>query len=97
MLTAQIGSMTTGHGCWPPTIICQGSPTVIAENKPAAFVGAAGIVHVCVVLPFPAHPTAVAQGSATVIVENMPAARIGDMMVCTDVIAMGAGTVIKGG
>lgn len=97
MLAAQIGSMTTGHGCWPPTTICQGTPTVIVENKPAAFIGAAAIPHRCVSKPYPAHPTAVAQGSATVIVENKPGARIGDMMVCTDMIAVGCATVVKGG
>lgn len=93
---ARITSMTTGHGCWPPTMICKGADTVIAEGLPVSMLGHPAIPHICVVLPFPAHGLVVAKGSGTVIVEGIPAARIGDDMSCGDVISSGASKVITG-
>lgn len=97
MPAARIGSLTTGHGCWPPTIVAAGAPTVIAQGLPASFVGAPAMPHTCTrsATP-PTHPLMVAMGSSSVIVQGMPGARIGDFMSCTDIIAMGAPTVITG-
>lgn len=97
MMAAQMGGSTTGHGCWPPTLIAEGAATVMAEFKPCTFMGADCIPHVCVAPPFPSHPAAIAEGSTTVFIEGKPAARMGDMLTCTDMIAMGADTVLKGG
>ncbi|ASV44143.1 hypothetical protein PBI_SCTP2_128 [Salicola phage SCTP-2] len=97
MPAAQIGSITTGHGCWPPTIISQGATTVIGDVLPLSRIGDMAIPHVCVSFPFPAHGLIIATGSTTVIIESMPAARIGDFMSCSDIIATGAPTIIIGG
>ena len=94
--SAQITSMTTGHGCWPPTMICQGAETVIAEGLPVSMLSHAAIPHVCVVVPFPIHGLIIAEGSGTVIIEGLSAARIGDGMSCGDMIASGANNVITG-
>lgn len=96
MPSALISSMTTGHGCWPPTIVCQGAETVIVEGLPASMISHAAIPHVCVVVPFPVHGLVIAEGSRTVIIEGLSAARVGDSMSCGDVIASGANTVITG-
>lgn len=95
--TATIGSSTMGHGCWPPTIICQGAGTVIAEGLPVALLSHAGIPHTCVVVPFPSHPTAIASGSGSVIAEGLSVSRLGDSMICGDIISVGVSTVITGG
>lgn len=96
MPTATLSSPTTGHGCWPSTIICQSCRTVIAQGLPVACLSHAAIPHTCIVLPFPTHGLVVGKGSGTVIVENLPAARVGDSMTCGDLIASGAPTVITG-
>lgn len=97
MPQATISENTTGHGCWPPTTICEGASTVISENLPASRVGDACIPHTCTQEPYPTHAPAIASGSSTVIIENMPSARIGDSLSCGDVIASGKSTVIIGG
>lgn len=94
---AQLTNMTTGHGCWPPTMIAQACGTVIVESLPAATIGHMAIPHVCTVIPFPVHPLSIAQGSSNIIAEGAPLARMGDMMSCSDMIAQSAATVIGGG
>ena len=94
--TAQLTSPTTGHACWPSTIICQAAETVIVEGLGVACISHAAIPHRCVVVPFPVHGLIIAEGSETVIVEGLPAGRLGDSMSCGDIIAAGAPTVITG-
>lgn len=97
MPTARIGSPTTGHECWPSTIICQGASTVIGASIPVSCIGHAAIPHTCVVTPNPSHGLVIASASSTVIVEGLPVARVGDYMSCGDIIADGAPTIISGG
>ena len=94
MPAAHIGSITTGHGCWPPTVVATGASTVIGSIAPLSRIGDIAIPHNC--SPIGSHGLAVAIGSTTVITENMPAARIGDLMTCGDVIATGDTTIIIG-
>lgn len=100
MPAAQISSLTTGHVCWPPTLIAMGAPTVIGDVLPLSRVGDIAIPHTCV-YPIPSpmytHGLMIAMGSTSVIIESMPASRIGDLMSCTDVIATGAPSIIIGG
>lgn len=93
----QLGAMTTGHACWPPTMVAQGSPNVLVEGLPAVTVGHMAIPHVCTSTPNPVHPAAVAQGSGTILVNGAPLARMGDQLSCSDMIAQGSGTVLGGG
>lgn len=93
----KMGAMTTGHACWPPTVVAQGSPNVLVEGIPAVTMGHMAIPHICTSKPYPVHPAAVAKGSATIFVNGAPLARIGDMLSCSDMIAQGAGTVLGGG
>ena len=96
MPQATITDVTTGHSCWPPTSICEGSPTVISESLPASRIGDACIPHRCTRDPHPVHTPAIASGSSSVIIEGMPAARIGDSLSCGDIIASGKSTIIVG-
>lgn len=93
----KLGAMTTGHACWPPTMVAQGSPNVFVEGLPAVAMGHMAIPHVCTSPSFPVHPASVAQGSSNVMINGAPAARMGDMLTCSDMIAQGAGTVLGGG
>ena len=36
---AHMTSVTAGHGCWPPTMVTQGSPTVFVGGLPASTMG----------------------------------------------------------
>lgn len=96
MPSATLTSMTTGHACWPSTMICQACSTVIVQGLPAACVTHAAIPHTCNAVPYPTHGLIIASASGTVIIENIPAARVGDAMSCGDLIASGATTVITG-
>lgn len=93
----QLGAMTTGHACWPPTMVSQGSPNVIVEGLPAVTMGHMGIPHVCTSPSYPVHPLVVSQGSSNIMVNGAPLAKMGDQMSCTDMIAQGSGTVLGGG
>lgn len=42
---------TTGHGCWPATIIASGSGTVFANGIPLARVGDSNVPHTCPDIP----------------------------------------------
>lgn len=92
-----IGDSTTGHGCWPPTNICEGASTIIVEGIPPARIGDAAIPHRCTKDPHPTHGLSVASGSSTTIYQGMPVARIGDSMTCGDAIAQGRPSIIIGG
>lgn len=94
---ARISSNTTGHGCWPTTIIAQGCISIVVEGLPASTIGHIAIPHVCTKKPFPMHPLVIAQGSTNIIAEGAPIARIGDRMSCSDMIAVGAVSVLGGG
>lgn len=91
---ARMTDMTTGHACFPPTIIAMGSPTVFINALPAARVTDMIVPHVC---PPVVHAAPIALGSSTVFINALPAARIGDMIGCTDIIALGSFNTIIGG
>lgn len=88
-----IGEKTTGHGCFPPTTIVQGSPNVIVENSPAGRLTDKASPHCC----FGCHGLNIACGSSTVFINNLNAGRIGDCMSCGDTVATGKMSIIVGG
>ncbi|AXH70746.1 PAAR repeat-containing protein [Vibrio phage BONAISHI] len=87
---------TTGHGCWPPTIINGNASTVFINSMPAMKVGAPTIPHTCVVPKHPTHGSALVGGSGTVFVEKIPLGRIGDPIGCGEAIASGSSNVFAG-
>lgn len=88
-----IGEKTSGHGCFPPTVIIKGSPNVIVENSPAGRLTDDAVPHVCV----SGHGLKIGCGSSTVFINNLNAGRIGDCMTCGDTVATGKSSIIVGG
>jgi len=92
---ARIGDTASGHACFPPTPIIQGSPNVYTNSIPAARVSDAVLLHGCGKCP--PHPRNIAKGSSSVFINGMAAARIGDAINCGGSVSAGSGNVIIGG
>lgn len=90
-------AITTGHGCWPPSVVPGTASTVFINNLPAVKQGDAMIPHTCVVPKHPTHGSSVSKGSSSVNVEGKQAVRIGDPIGCGSVIAQGSSNVFIGG
>ena len=67
MPVARITDATTGHGCWPPTIIAGGSGSVFANYLPVSRVGDANVPHTCPPIP-ETHSGNISAGSPNVSV-----------------------------
>ena len=93
---ARATDMTMGHGCFNPSTLLPGSPTVLINNLPAARATDPMVPHVCGPTPCPLPPQ-IAKGSSSVLVNNLPLSRVADSMLCGDMIATGSGNVIVGG
>lgn len=95
---SRIGDKTTGHGCFPSTIIVSqvNPPTspVLINNIPVARIGDKVNVHTC---GDSSHESVIDTGSSSVKAGGQSIARIADLTSCGDVIAIGSGNVIVGG
>ncbi|CDZ74875.1 hypothetical protein ING2D1G_0716 [Peptoniphilus sp. ING2-D1G] len=94
MKIATIGSMSTGHGDFPPRSTVEGSSDVFAEGSGVHRVGDSWITHcntvgVC-------HEGNTSIGSGTVFCNGKQVARVGDPISCGDAIATGKSTVSVG-
>ena len=85
----------TGHGCWPPRLIIQGSDNVLTNNKPQARLGDALALHACP--GSPPHGAVIASGSEDTYVNGKPLARVTDSVSCGGSCATGSGNVICNG
>ena len=65
---ARLTDATTGHGCWPATILAQGSGTVTANGIPVSRVGDSNVAHTCPDIP-ETHSEAITAGSPNVTVD----------------------------
>ena len=81
----------TGHGCWPPRLIVQGSDNVMTNNKPQARLGDALALHACP--GSPPHGAVISSGSKSVNVNGRPMARVTDSVSCGGSCATGSGNV----
>lgn len=90
-------SISTGHGCFPPKPVIQGSPNVYAEGKQVVRVSDAWAVHCCTSYPYPCHASVSSQGSPNVFANGLSKARIGDAISCGDFVQTGASTVYING
>lgn len=59
---------TTGHGCFPPTVMIATTATVFVNNKPLLRQGDSNVPHTCVVPPFPTDSGTIVIGSGDVFV-----------------------------
>lgn len=88
---------TTGHGCWPPSIVNGTAMSVLINGMPAVKAGDAMIPHTCVNYPYPTHGSSLSKGSGTVKVEGADLGRIGDPVGCGGALAKGSPNVFAGG
>ena len=86
----------SGHGCWPMRPNVGGSPTVFVNTKPWHRETDPWPVHICVVIPFPAHASSMKSGSPTVYADGLQVARVGDPVLCGSNAATGSGNVFAG-
>lgn len=62
---ARLTDATTGHGCWPATILATGSGTVFANGIPISRIGDSNVAHTCPDIP-ETHSEAIVSGSPNV-------------------------------
>ena len=74
---SRIGDITTGHGCYSPTVGVTSAKTVFANGVPVHLIGDTFTPHSC---GNDVHPDNIVIGSATVIVEGIGVARLGDAL-----------------
>lgn len=93
-LASQLGSVCSGHGCFPPRQTPSGSSDVFVEGIGAHRLGDYWSVHCCP--DHGCHAGTTVSGSSTVFVNGQPKARIGDMIDCGSTILTGCSTVFVG-
>lgn len=87
---ARIGDATTGHGCWPPTVVATGSQRVTADGIGIARAGVdEAVPHTCPPIP-ETHTPHCQDGSQRVFIDGWPAFRVGDGYDCGDAQAEGS-------
>jgi len=74
---SRIGDITTGHGCWPPSVGITASPNVIVDGLNAHIVGDQFTPHTC---GNDVHNDTAAVGSTKVFINGKPAMRLGDSL-----------------
>ena len=76
----RLGDICTGHGCFPPRVSTEGSPSVKMNGIPAHRLGDAWEPHGCGTCS--PHGSKLQSGSSTVNVNGLQLARIGDPVAC---------------
>lgn len=90
----RLGHRCTGHDCWPPRLVIQGSPNVFVNGQPITRQGDTWGPHTC---GNNTHSGVQSQGAPTVFANGMAVARIGDMISCGSASAEGSSNVFIGG
>lgn len=83
---AFLGSIGSGHGCFPPRPSVSGDPTFRINGIPVHRAGDAWGPHSCGLVT---HDGVLAAGSPTFRVNGQPAGRIADPVDCGSVCAQG--------
>lgn len=66
---ARLTDGTTGHGCWPATILAEGSGTVFVNGLPVSRVGDSNVAHTCPDIP-ETHSEPITGGSPNVFADG---------------------------
>jgi len=74
---SRIGDITTGHGCWAPSVGVTSAKTVYANGILVHQQTNTFTPHTC---GTDVHPDVIVGGSETVLVEGQPIARLGDAL-----------------
>jgi uncharacterized Zn-binding protein involved in type VI secretion len=94
MQAARKQDLSSGHSCFPPRPIVEGSSNVFTNSRPAVRKGDLVDIHNC---GNSAHKGNIAKGSATVYINSKQAARVKDPITCGDVVMTGSTNVYIGG
>ena len=78
------GGLSTGHGCFPPTNLTQGSSNVFAGNMQVGRVGGQYAPHTCGQTTHAGSARAISDGSNSVYVNNIKCGRLGSNVNCGD-------------
>jgi len=74
---SRLSDITTGHGCYAPTVGVTASPNVMINGLPAHKVGDTFTPHSC---GTDVHPDVATVGSTKVIINGTAAMRLGDVL-----------------
>lgn len=74
---SRLSDITTGHGCWAPSVGVTSAKTVFANGLPVHQQTNTFTPHSC---GSDVHPDVIVGGSALVLVEGQPIARLGDAL-----------------
>lgn len=91
---AKIGSICSGHGCFPPRQTPSGSSDVFVEGIGSHRLGDYWLPHCC---SGSCHSGTTISASTSVFVNGIPKARVGDTIDCGSTVMTGASTVFVGG
>lgn len=88
--SVRFSDKTTGHGCWPSTILISASANVIINGLGSVRISDNILPHCCV----SCHSGIQSSGSPNTYVNGLPMARVGDSISCGDSNAEGSPNVI---
>ena len=86
---ARLNDPTTGHGCFPSTVLNSASSNVIINGKGSVRLKDTIESHCCV----SCHSDEVSAAASKVFVNGRNKARVGDPISCGDAIKSGSGNV----
>lgn len=93
---ARKGDSCTGHGCWPPRPIVEGSSDVFINNIGCASEGSKLSSHTCPSIP-ETHDGVITSGGKQVFVNGKEIATVGMPVSCGSFVAGGSSNVFTGG
>ncbi len=88
-----LGSICSGHGCFPPRVNTGGSGNVFVNGHPVHRVGDGWSTHSC---GNNSHAGSLAAGSLSVFCNGNAVGRIGDAVNCGSVVSIGSPNVFCG-
>ena len=90
----RLGDCNSGHGCWPPQVLCSASSNIKVNGKQVGRVGDCYTPHCCCHIP-ETHSSVVAYGSPTTLINGRIVAIKGSPVSCGG-IAVCSSSSIKG-
>lgn len=90
---SRLPDITTGHGCWAPSVGVTASPNVICNKLPVHVVGDTFTPHTC---GTDVHFDVAAKGSLKVFVNKRSVMRLGDLLAPPALMAQASFNVFAG-
>jgi uncharacterized Zn-binding protein involved in type VI secretion len=94
----RVGSLCSGHGCFPPRPADSGSPNVFINGEPLHRIGDHWAPHGCPPFPpNPGHDGRLIAGSPNTFANNKLVGRVGDAISCGSIAAVGSPNTFTNG